>query len=147
MRKRRAYTLGLVVAGMLAWTTPGWTGDGRTLLKECTAVLRTLDSQKMGDELHVGRCSGYVHGFHVGYIVGRGGPDGTAGTATGLICFPSPPRPADHMIRILVDWLQRHPTLLHEDQSVVTTRAFMDAFPCPPAEVGPQKTPSGKPRK
>jgi len=48
---------------------------------------------------------------------------------TAFICIPDGVSPAQ-LARIVVKWLQEHPERLHEQKSVLTLKAFTDAFPC-----------------
>ena len=110
--------------------TPSAQADGRLLLERCSEAVKMLDSSggsALGG-LKGGFCLGYIEGI-VDYNVVTSvlildKPDGT---------FFCPPQnvTVGQYARILTKFLRENPEILHESNSLVVTKAFGNAFPCP----------------
>jgi len=111
--------------------------DGHTLLRLCTSALRVFDSGHgdMHTWLESSWCQGYIVGFADGYTM----VTGEAARGAAVLCPPEGWRPAEQLIRILVEWLRAHPIMLHRGMHSLMVTAFADTFPCPPAPALPQE--------
>src|SRR5947208_396613 len=110
------FLLVLLTAAGSAQNAPG-TGDGNELLKECSPLIKQMDSNTNSAD------------FFADYQRVR----------NTYICPPKGSTYGQHA-RVLVKALNDHPQSLHEPAGLLTSRAFLAAYPCPVRSAKPTAT-------
>jgi hypothetical protein len=105
--------------------------DGAELLSECSPVIRYLeeDSEKSRDldsAYGAGACLGLLHGIEGANLALRQ----TRGERDGFFCAPKEDIGDGRAVRIIVEFVSKHPERLHEPKAALALSAFKDAFPC-----------------
>jgi len=103
--------------------------DGNMLLENCNEAARYLGNKNNlpVNFSSVNLCVGYISGVNDLHTTFVGS----------VACFDPPvfcsPRPAhlEQLVKIVVNYLKKHPEDLHFQGSVLTVAALKDAFPCP----------------
>ena len=116
-RKYIASIVGLMLFSSLIYA------DGNQLLEFCIATEKYFDTREIQDELGMGMCLGLVQG--VRNTMQLMGNDGSV-----KICLPGNGIKNDQATRIVVSYLRKNPASLHENEVVLTMRAFINAYPC-----------------
>ena len=102
--------------------------DGNKLLDLCQSAIRINDhgSGKSGDYQDAGYCFGFMHGISLTYIT----LNVTDMLKRKFACLPREGVQNLQAARIVVGYLKNNPNLLHKDAHLLTTKAFINAFPC-----------------
>jgi hypothetical protein len=97
------------------------TVSGGDLLKTCEGPFK----DKVDEAASTNLCLGYIQGIqqfqHVFSDLRKVAP---------LFCEPYETGTYDQLRKVPAKWLKNNPEQLHRDARVVTTAAFMQAFPC-----------------
>lgn len=122
----KAWIGAVAVAGALAsWQAMAQGGDGNELIQRCTEVVRTLDGTKTRDLYSAGHCLGLVSGvMDTLTIVNSSLPRHEQ------VCYPPQGIQYGQAVRIVVKYLNDHPTELHRDAASLTVAALRVAYPC-----------------
>ena len=98
--------------------------DGVKLLQSCSAGIRIQDGGNASKEALADGlwCVGYVMGYLDGYAM--------SSATNAKACFPSKGISAEQAVRLIVEWLKKHPENLHKSGSDEMLLAFANAFPC-----------------
>ena len=118
----------VVVIGLLI-ISPISYADGNKLLKDCGAIIHSMDTNEMtGSEIGMGFCLGMVSGVRNTMAVYQETlqRDGSLKVA----CIPGNNIDNIQLVRIVTSYLKNHPEKLHEHESFLTINAFLDAYPC-----------------
>lgn len=125
---------GVLVAGFIVFSSSMAFGDngndGNALLSKCNALIDSLDTPSNNDTdkikgLRMGYCIGMMQGtlnFNKLYelMLGKGA----------LFCTPKSGITTIQAVRIVVEYLKKHPDKLHEHESILAYEAFKEAYPC-----------------
>jgi|SRR5882724_7127429 len=141
-RKIAVVVLGLLVAtGTLAGAkAPGTRRDGNALLAECLL--------KPGSDLeafYAGGCMAYMRGIIDMHEIYQA----TLLPTQRLFCLPEDGIVMTQGVRSVLRYLQAHPELLHEPESLLIVMALREAFPCQdtPAQRRQPAAPPKAPRR
>lgn len=98
--------------------------DGVELLQSCSAGIRISEGgntskKEVADALW---CVAYVQGHLDGYAV--------SSATNAKACFPSKGISTEQAVRIVVEWLKKHPERLHKIGSDEMLLAYANVFPC-----------------
>lgn len=104
--------------------------DGNKLLDQCLMAERYLNKSDdfnadAQNSFKIGVCLGLVQGVRNTMFTYEQSPD-----APKMVCFPGNGIKNDQALRIAVKYLKTHPEELHEYESLLLMKSFMDAHPC-----------------
>jgi hypothetical protein len=126
--------VGVLVVGLMLISSTSMASndgnDGNALLSKCNALIDSLDTPSNNDTdkikgLRMGYCIGMMQGtlnFNKLYelMLGKGA----------LFCTPKSGITTIQAVRIVVEYLKKHPDKLHEHESILAYEAFKEAYPC-----------------
>lgn len=99
--------------------------DGNDLVKGCSDVVRSMDGLKARNLYAAGSCLGLVSGvMDTLTIVDDSLPPKEK------ICYPSQGIPYGQAVRVVLKYLNDHPSDLHQNASVLTADALRTAYSC-----------------
>jgi len=110
--------------------------DGNKLLSQCSHAKKGFDgkiSELKGVELmSAGQCMGYVSGTLSAYSYFDFLVEKNPLSSKYKDFYPCIPEVATNaqVLRVLIKYLNDNPEKLHEDASLLTTNALIQAFPC-----------------
>jgi Rap1a immunity proteins len=105
--------------------------DGNWLLEWCTPALQVADGESVSPTRREmgSACMGYLMGIMQTTTMYNS--NSSAGTRTTLFCPPTQGIMNTQAARIVVQYLRKHPAVLHSQAILLANTAFRDAFPCP----------------
>lgn len=99
--------------------------DGNELLSQCQNAEHFMDTGQVRDTNSIGFCLGMLQGVRNTMTILDQGLSPPMRT-----CFPSEGIDNGQAVRIVVQYLKRHPEKLHEDEVLLSMLGFRSAFPC-----------------
>lgn len=104
------------------------TFDGNNLLKKCSVCIKVIDGSENSsyeDSLSTVYCLSLLRGIldmNTKYQAANRSP---------FFCLPEMGITNSQAVRIVLKYLHEHPEKLHDIDSRIAIKAFMDVFPCP----------------
>jgi hypothetical protein len=103
-------------------------GDGNNLLPMCNAAVSFADENK-GQTAELAANAAFCLGMMQGITQTNRFYEVTSPESV-FFCLPKDGITNGQAARIVAKWLREHPEQLHMNETVLSIRAFMDAFPC-----------------
>jgi hypothetical protein len=117
-------TIKIIILTIVLFSSSSSFADGNELLKKCAEAESFLNADDDGDSMSFGFCVGFVHG--VSSIMKVMENEGSI-----KVCFPKGGITNGQSMGIVLEYLRKNPTELHERDVFLTMKAFLDAFPYP----------------
>ena len=130
MRELIAMLVVTMLLSLLPVTSQANTGDGNEVLKQCSALVRTVDSgnSESDDLIGTAYCAGLMMGITSTMTVWN-----TTREKAGMIKIWCPPDiTSPQMARVVIKYMNEHPAELHQTGAYLVMSALQDAYPCGP---------------
>lgn len=103
-------------------------GTGHELLRQCKEAVNAIGGivePDTVDFMEAGRCMGLIDGFAGAAAFYESQPG-----APGAICFPDDAMTLGQSVRMVTQYLESNPDMLHEAATVLIFGAFLTQYPC-----------------